>query len=71
MTFPSTIKRYRLAASLTQAELARHLGVSLQSVSNWETGRRVPWASRQDSILARAASLQPAPVGRPRVSARI
>lgn len=36
------LKFYRIAAELSQAELARKLGVSRQAVTNWETGKSVP-----------------------------
>ncbi len=36
------VRRLREAAGLTQAELARHLGVSRQTVNSIETGRYDP-----------------------------
>jgi len=32
------VKRLRTERSVTQEELAEHLGISLQAVSKWETG---------------------------------
>ena len=37
-----TIKETRLALGLTQRALAEKLGVSVTTVSAWETGRRNP-----------------------------
>lgn len=37
-----TATRIRVAASLTQGELAAACGVTPSSVSNWEGGRRTP-----------------------------
>ena len=36
------IKQLRLAASMTQEQLAQGLGVSAQAVSKWETGAACP-----------------------------
>ena len=36
------LKQARLAANLTQEELAEKVGVSRQTVSNWENGRNYP-----------------------------
>lgn len=36
------LKKHRLLAGLTQAELAEKLGVDPHSVQNWEVGRRSP-----------------------------
>jgi DNA-binding transcriptional regulator YiaG len=36
------VKALRLRLALTQEELARQLGVSLSTVSRWETGRSSP-----------------------------
>lgn len=38
----STIKELREAKKLTQAELARRIGVSSKTVSKWETGKGLP-----------------------------
>lgn len=39
---PVKLKQVRGAGGFTQAELARHLGVSRQAVYQWETGRTSP-----------------------------
>ena len=36
------IKKMRLAAGLTQAELAEKIGVTRSAVALWETGRKYP-----------------------------
>lgn len=36
------IKKYRRIKGYTQQELADVMGVSLQTVSNWESGRFIP-----------------------------
>lgn len=36
------IKKRRLAAGLTQAELAEKIGVTRSAVALWETGRKYP-----------------------------
>lgn len=36
------IKRLRKAAGLTQKQLGEKLGISFQSVAQWETGKRIP-----------------------------
>lgn len=41
----SRIAFARKAAQLNQAELGREIGVSSQTISNWETARYVPSAS--------------------------
>jgi transcriptional regulator with XRE-family HTH domain len=41
----SLLRRYRLAAGLTQIELARRLGVGSSSVSFWESGTTIPSAA--------------------------
>ena len=38
----STIRQLREGQNLTQAELARHLGVSSKTVSKWETAKGLP-----------------------------
>ena len=37
------IKLARREANLTQAELARQVGVTTRTVQNWEAGTRSPW----------------------------
>lgn len=38
----TTIRKYRKAKNMTQAELARILGVASSTVTQWETGDRKP-----------------------------
>ena len=38
----ATIKKARMAKKMTQSDLAYALGVSLPTVSRWETGRCTP-----------------------------
>ncbi|CYW27194.1 helix-turn-helix transcriptional regulator [Streptococcus suis] len=42
MTIGNTIKQLRLTHNLSQEVLAEQLGVSRQTISNWENGRTVP-----------------------------
>lgn len=42
MNVGSVIKRLRTEHSITQEELAGHLGISYQAVSKWETGATMP-----------------------------
>ena len=39
---PSTLRRCRLEAGLTQAQAAKEVGVSQAAYSFWESGDRVP-----------------------------
>jgi len=39
---PDEIRQIRLEASLSQRQMAEKLGVSVNTISNWETGRTVP-----------------------------
>ncbi|HEX2039520.1 MAG TPA: helix-turn-helix transcriptional regulator [Acidimicrobiales bacterium] len=54
--FGELLRRRREARGLEQAELARLLGVTQQTVSKWETGVTVPRPSRV-AALARALGL--------------
>jgi transcriptional regulator with XRE-family HTH domain len=51
MIFAQTIRAWRIAAGLTQAELAAKIGYSQQTVNNWETQRVEPWPRKKDTIL--------------------
>jgi transcriptional regulator with XRE-family HTH domain len=51
MIFAQQIRAYRIAAGLTQAELAAKIGYSQQTVNNWETQRVEPWPRKKDTIL--------------------
>lgn len=55
--FGEACRARRDALNLTQAELAARLDVTVQTVSNWECGRSVPWPHKQQTILM---ALQPA-----------
>lgn len=37
-----SIRRFRLTKGMSQSELAKHLDVSQNTVSQWETGERKP-----------------------------
>ena len=57
------IKRLRLALGLTQERFARELGVTLSTVSRWETGRSQPSALAQrrlEELLQKLESQQKA-----------
>lgn len=43
---PEMLQRARLAAGLTQSQVAALLGITRQEVSNWETGVREPGAQK-------------------------
>ena len=53
----SEIRRWREAADLSQADLAKRLGTSQSAVSRWESGRDEPRLSTIASIL-RACELE-------------
>ena len=55
MTFANQLKQARHAAGLSQAALARKLGVTTTTVRNWEHGRTEPPKKRvltQAEVLA-------------------
>jgi DNA-binding transcriptional regulator YiaG len=55
--FSRDLAQARRALHLTQAELALYLGVTVQSISNWETARASPHSAnevRVRAMLARA-----------------
>lgn len=54
--FSQRIKEMRLARNMSQVELARLLGVTKQSVSNWENGNIQPSIDMLEK-LARALSV--------------
>lgn len=51
MKIGARIKELRESANLIQKELARKLGVSVQSVTMWETGLRNPNATQRKKII--------------------
>ena len=53
--FPTQLKQARHAAGLSQAQVADLLGVTPQSVKNWEAGRREPPA---EPVLTQAEILK-------------
>lgn len=50
MTFAELLTEKRVAANLTQRELAKLLGVTHQAVSNWEQGRNYPGPQMLETI---------------------
>ncbi|KPK65467.1 MAG: hypothetical protein AMK73_02880, partial [Planctomycetes bacterium SM23_32] len=49
---PEEIRSIRKAAGLSQKQLAEKLGVSVNSISNWETGSSYPRASSVEKLRA-------------------
>ena len=49
---PSPIRAARIAAGMTQQQLADALGIAQQSVTRWETGEREPRVSTLKRIAA-------------------
>lgn len=56
---PALLRRYRGATArkpigtISQAEAARRLGVSVRNLQNWETGHRTPRGLALETILKR------------------
>ena len=46
------IREARIAAGLTQAELAKAVGVTTRTVQNWEAGTRGPWRHVAEICIA-------------------
>ena len=46
------IAQARRDANLTQAELARMVGVTARTVQNWEAGTRAPWRHIAEICIA-------------------
>lgn len=44
------LKLFREEAGLTQVEASEHLGVTNTTISNWETGRKLPSTQNLDRI---------------------
>jgi putative transcriptional regulator len=49
---PDAIRQIRTKAGLSQAKMAEQIGVSLNTISNWETGRSKPRAKSRAKLLA-------------------
>ena len=69
--FGARLKLARNHLALTQAELALELNVTIQTISNWEVGRCVPWSHTQAGVLARITELYSPVKHRDRVLDRI
>jgi transcriptional regulator with XRE-family HTH domain len=52
VTFADQLRAVRSALRCSQVELAARLGVTGQSVSNWECGRSTPWPRQQAELSA-------------------
>ena len=70
-TFAATLLAARTELHLTQAELGAALGYSMQTISNWETGRTEPWRADKAEILLKLMALQTPKPGRRRVLDRL
>lgn len=46
-TYPEFVKRVRIAAKLTQVEMALRMGISPSTLSRWENGINVPHFSQR------------------------
>ncbi len=53
---PAEIRKMRKSWGMTQADLARELGVARETVSRWETGREVPLPSLARALRSIALS---------------
>src|SRR6266436_8824223 len=62
--FGQAMLTLRTAIGLTQARLARHLGVSRKAVGEWEAGLTYPKAEYLKAFIALAAQQQAFPLGR-------
>lgn len=60
VVFRDLLKTYRSEHGLSQLELAKVLGISSATVSNWETGRTVPHPQVQSEVTKRLAPVQDA-----------
>lgn len=50
LTFGEALESYRLGEEITQAEMARKIGISAQSLCDIEKGRRIPSPKRAANI---------------------
>lgn len=56
----SALKKLRVMQNLTQQELADALGVTIETVSNWERGRAIPKLTvPQFKVLLRLLNVTP------------
>src|SRR6266436_9563014 len=62
--FGQAMLTLRTAIGLTQARLARHLGVSRKAVGEWEAGLTYPKTEYLKAFIALAAQQQVFPLGR-------
>ncbi|MGY3203590.1 helix-turn-helix domain-containing protein [Streptomyces sp. TE5632] len=68
---PEERRRLRESRSLTQAQLAKRIGVSRETVRAWESGRSTPLGRKRETYAKLlTATTAPAPTGRPRRSER-
>ena len=51
--FASTLRRIRIAAGLTQAQVATMVGRHANTVARWERGERTPGPLVREAVLAR------------------
>jgi transcriptional regulator with XRE-family HTH domain len=49
--YSETMIKLRSQAGLTQRQVAEALGVTVQTVSNWETGHRVPRLTFDETLI--------------------
>lgn len=57
-TFTERLKELRNKEGLSQAELAKQLGVAMDTISKWETGERLP----RDKYYAQLAEVLDVPI---------
>ena len=69
--FGQAILSLRTAIGLTQAGLARHLGISRKAVGEWEAGLTYPKAEYLKAFIALAAQQQAFPAGREEEEIRV
>lgn len=68
---PEERRRLRESRSLTQAQLAKRIGVSRETVRAWESGRSTPRGRKRETYAKLlTATTAPTPPGRPRRSER-
>lgn len=58
-TFGANLKRFREAAGLTQSQLGEKLGVTWQTVSNYETGMRWPREPEMVAAMSKVLRVRP------------